>query len=196
MREGSSGARIRRLRRAAGTRPPPDGQLDLFSSGRVTRLSHGLAPFDEALLLDQRGHVGARAAYLRAVDVGDRPADACCNLGVLASLEEEYEEAIRFLTEALERDPVHAEAHFNLAHVYVELGWVQPAYVHYRLALAADPDFEPALFNHALVCIRLGLATEAVASLRAYRDLGTKDGKAELLLSQLEQVTEQSDAGK
>src|SRR2546427_3169692 len=58
------------------------GQMSLFrpQSGQLARL---LTPFEEALLLHERGDMKAAEFYAEAITEGDNVAEAYCNLGII-----------------------------------------------------------------------------------------------------------------
>ena len=58
------------------------GQMNLFKPRQAT-ISHLLSPFEEALLLHERGDEKAAELYRDAIEEGDNVADAYCNLGII-----------------------------------------------------------------------------------------------------------------
>lgn len=166
-------------------------QLDLFLRPRIVRLPGRLSPFQEALLLDERGSGEARNAYLRAIEAGDNPADACCNLGILSSEEGETESAISWFTDALRYDPGHAESHYNLGNLYLKEGWLRPAELHYQLAIASDREMASAYYNLGLARAMQKKIPDAIAALEAYveRAAHAADGAGNRLLSYLRQIS-------
>ncbi len=153
-------------KRARGRSADP-AQLGLFKP-RISRLSTGRAPYDEALWLDEAKHAGAQEAYRRAIEAGDRVADAWCNLGILAGDDGDRAFARACFTQALVHEPAHFEAHYNLGHLYdEEEGTLHPALVHYRIAasLRDDPDVH---YNTALALMKLRDFRGAVSSLEEF----------------------------
>ena len=65
--------RVKKRKKAGPEKP---GQLNLFSSSgaQVLRLPTNISPFEEALLLDERGDQRAEEIYLRAIEEGDSTA--------------------------------------------------------------------------------------------------------------------------
>jgi|GEM_PF-6756625 len=95
----------------AGTPPSapvesPPGADDGFA--QIVPFPHRLGPFDEALRFDETGNDRAEDAYLRAVESGDRPADAWCNPGRVTAIVEKYatthDALLRYPWLILERD--------------------------------------------------------------------------------------------
>lgn len=146
------------------------GQLNLFTGGKVVRLSP-LSPFEEALMLDESGDwQQARKLYEKAVLADDCPADAWCNLGILDFLNRDYPKAIDNFTRCLELDPRHFEAHYNLANLYAEAGDFRLAKLHYRVSIEIQPDFSNSYFNLGLVLALEKDYKEAISALMSYRE--------------------------
>ena len=99
-----------------------EGQMTLFGgaqscreSGKVVPLPFQMSPFDEALMLDEQGDERAEEIYTKAIENGDRTADAWCNLGVLKSIEDDVDSAFHCFAQSLATAPRHAESHYNIA---------------------------------------------------------------------------------
>jgi hypothetical protein len=179
--------RYRRARRRPAGVP---GQLSLFGPARVhvlsvrprrSRKSDVSQPFEAAVALDLAGDAGAREAYRRAIEAGDRAADAWCNLGVLAAHaacddEASFVKALTAFSEALALEPAHAGAHFNLGNLYLERAEPAPARVHFRVA--ATGGGAEATMHLALACAMLGDAPAAVAALAEYDGLAGAEESA------------------
>ena len=52
----------------------------------------------------------------------------------------DYTKALDYLTQCLQRNPRHFEAHYNLGNVYSELGNLDLAKVHYELSMKQLPE--------------------------------------------------------
>lgn len=154
------------------------GQLNLFTGGKVVRLSK-LTPFEEALMLDEEGdRPGARKLYEKAIREDDCQADAYCNLGILQFLDGAYAGAIDSFTRCLQIDPRHFEAHYNLANLYAEAGNYALAKLHYRVSIEVQPEFPNSYFNLGLVLALEKEYRDAVSTLLRYRELsGDEDHK-------------------
>jgi len=144
----------------------PD-QLNLFSPklAEVRRLPLSISPFEEALLLDERGDSRAGASYLRAIAEGDFAADAYCNLGIIEFKAGRMTKAFDCFTKSLGSDPRHFESHYNLANLYYESDNLRLARMHYELAAEIDPTFPNLYFNLGLV---LALLEERKAAIDAF----------------------------
>lgn len=156
-----------------------EGQLSLFGApepGEVVALPTGLAPFEEALLLDERGeHEAAAEQYRRAIEAEDCIADAYCNLGVMRTREGKTQDAFDCFTNALKHDPRHFESHYNVGNLYFETGELRPAKVHYEIAVELEPDFPNVYFNLGLVDALTGELNAAEEALSKYKVLAPDD---------------------
>jgi tetratricopeptide (TPR) repeat protein len=156
------------------------GQLNLFlaEGGKVTRL---LTPFEEALLLHEKGDPKAVESYAEAINEGDNIAEAFCNLGILNLEQGQFAKALDHFTLSLKNDPRHVEAHYNLANLYYDASDLQLARLHYEAAIQIEPNFSLVYFNLALVYHRLGDVTGATAALEKYRQLEPTDEEISVL---------------
>ena len=145
-------------------------QLNLFAGGRVVKLGN-LSAFEEALILDERGHPMAKDLYLKAISENDNIADAYCNLGILESQVHSHSKAIDYFTQSLKNDPRHFEAHYNLANLYAEVGNLPLAKVHYQISIELEPDFPNSHFNLGLTLAMMNDANAAVEELYKYKRL-------------------------
>jgi tetratricopeptide (TPR) repeat protein len=148
--------------------PEKERQLNLFTAGRILQL-HPLSPFQKALKMDEKGDTErAKKLYQKAIEAGDMPADAYCNLGILEAQSGKKIEAIDFLTQSLKHDPRHLEAHFNLANLYVGAGNHELGMLHYRICIKIEPGFPNSYFNLALCLAEADSYEEAVSVLNEY----------------------------
>lgn len=146
-------------------------QLNLFNSGKVLQL-HSRSPFEEALMMDERGDKeSAKNLYHNAVENGNQPADAYCNLGILESQDNNILKAINYLTLSLKFNPRHFEAHFNLANAYVEAGNHKLGILHYKMAIEIEPSFLNSYFNLGLALASARQYEKAIAVLEKYCNL-------------------------
>jgi Flp pilus assembly protein TadD len=166
----------KRVNKRATARQDPD-QLDLFPrpEAQILNLESGLGPFDEALLLDQRGDVRAAASYARAINQQDCVADAFCNLGIIESQKGNASKAFDCFTTCLKHEPRHSEAHYNLANLYFDLNDFRLAQVHYEMAREVDPAFANVYFNLALVQLINNDSVAAATALGKYQELVSED---------------------
>lgn len=136
-----------------------EGQMTLFAEGAesepepctVVPFPLQMSPFEEALMLDEMGDARAAEVYVSAIENGDHPADAWCNLGVLRSVGGDMETAFDCFAQSVATDPHHAESHYNIANLYFEMGDLRVARTHYEIALDTSPEFANAWFNYGLV---------------------------------------------
>lgn len=155
--------------------PPREKNPVGFGRGRrverVINLPTTAGPFEEALLLDERGHEGAAKMYWKAVTLGDSVADAYNNLGIIECKKGNTSRAFNFFTNSLESDPRHFEAHYNIANLYFETGDLRLARLHYEIAAEIRPEFAAVYFNLGLVHAMNENYRAAVAALSNYREL-------------------------
>lgn len=178
----------KRVRKRGQCAEQPD-QLQLFPrpTAQILEFSSALGTFERALMLDERGDSRAAEFYGKAVEEGDCPADAYCNLGIIESEKGNTAKAFDCFTLALKTDPRHAEAHFNLGNLYLDATDLRLAQLHYELAGQVDPGFANVYYNLALVhAIKNDLA-EATKAVASYRQLvpDQESQKAEQLLEDL-----------
>ncbi len=156
------------------------GQLNLFRV-EPPRLARLLTPFEEALLLHERGDTNAAEHYQEAIAEGDNVAEAYCNLGILNLERGQLSSALDNFTLSLKNDPRHVEAHYNLANLYYDAGDFQLAKLHYEAAAQIESGFSLVYFNLSLVYHKLGDLNAASATLEKYRQLEPEDEDLEVL---------------
>jgi len=148
-----------------------NGQLNLFTGGKIISLLR-LTAFEEALLLDEQGDLSAaRTRYLLAIEKNDALADAYCNLGILEFQEGNTSKAIDYLTLSLKNEPRHFEAHYNLANVFSDVGNLPLAKVHYQISIEMEPAFPNSVFNLGLTLAMNKEFKEAIRVLKQYIQL-------------------------
>ena len=175
-------------------RTDPD-QLDMFHQpprGKVLSLPPRTSPFEEALARDEAGDLSASDYYRRAIDAGDYPSGAYCNLGVLSVEAGKPSEAIDFLTLALVDNPRHLESHYNLGNIYFDEGDFKLARLHFEICVRIDPDFSYAHFNLAVSHLMLENEPSALICLDRYLELVPEDNgnRARRLLIRLKEITQ------
>ena len=130
-----------------------------------------ISPFEEALLLDERGDCRAANAYGRAIAEGDLVADAYCNLGIMESKAGRMAKAFDCFTKSLEHNPRHFESHYNLGNLYFEGDNLRLARMHYELAAEINPTFPNLYFNLGLVLALLGEHNAAIEAFVHFQNL-------------------------
>ena len=180
-----------RVKKRTPSRDEKKGQMNLFArgGGHVLNLPSNLTPFEEGLVLDERGDGKASEAYWKAISEGDSVADAYCNLGILESRAGRTTKAFDCFTQALKHDARHFESHFNLGNLYFEVGDYRLARTHYQLASEVEPNFPNVYFNLGLVsAINEDFGT-AIDALMKYKELvpEAEGKKADGLLLTLKQ---------
>ncbi len=170
---------LEKARKRKKPSPEAHGQLNLFTGGRVVRLSQ-LSTFEEAFLQDEHGDKQkARKLYIKATQEGSEVADAWCNLGIIESLEGNRVRAIDCFTKSLKHDPRHYESHYNLANLYAEAGNYGLAKVHYGIAIEVEPDFPNSYFNMGLTLAMNREYKEAAEALNRYMVLTPSEEHAQ-----------------
>jgi tetratricopeptide (TPR) repeat protein len=168
------------------------GQLNLFQThsrqAKIIRLKSDLGPFEQGLLLDEKGDLHAKEFYQKAITQQDYTADAYCNLGIIESKEGNSALAIDCFTNSLKHEPRHFESHFNLANLYFDIGDLKLAKIHYQTAVAIQSDYPNVYFNLALVLAIMEEFTAAVDALKNYKALTTvsEHKNADTLLKNLQ----------
>jgi len=155
------------------------GQLHLFRGAERTRVSRLLTPFEEALLLHERGDVKAAESYQEAINDGDNVAEAYCNLGIINLELGQRSKALDNFTLALKHEPRHVEAHYNLGNLYYDAGELSLARLHYEAAAQIESGFSLVYFNLALVYHRIGDLAAALSALEKYKQLSPDDEEIE-----------------
>ena len=164
-----------RVRKRKDLRREPNGQLNLFSGGKVIKLNQ-LSVFEEALQLDEQGDKErAKIGYLQAIEQEDSMADAYCNLAIIESLEGAHAKAIDSFTNCLKIDPRHFEAHYNLANLYGEIGNFPLAKAHYEISIQLEPGFPNSYFNLGITFAMMKQYSDAVRVLNTYRQLSSDE---------------------
>jgi len=170
-------------------------QFDLFdekSHGtNIYILPTDLSPFEEALMLDEKGDPKAKEAYQNAVNSNDCEADAYCNLGILEYESGNTVKAIDSFTKSLKSEPRHFESHYNLANLYSELGNLPLAKTHYEFTIELQPDFPDTRFNLGLVYAMTRNFESALKTLSDYKEMVTpEEGEvAEKLIVSIKKLT-------
>jgi tetratricopeptide (TPR) repeat protein len=151
------------------------GQLNLFSDrgGQLIPLPVKRTPFEEALLLHEKGDSRAIKMYRLAILEGECVADAFCNLGILEFEKGEIPRAFDHFTNALKFDPRHFESHFNLAHLYFEAGDYRLARLHYEISAVLEPNSANVHFNLGLVHAVSGELDAAITALNVAKEYST-----------------------
>ena len=176
---------FKRVLRRKAARMEAEGQLNLFTApdgdaaigfgrGRrsnVVRFPTGVSPFEEALLLDERDETMAADRYWKAITDGDSVADAYNNLGIIECRRGSVGKAFNCFTNALESDPRHFEAHYNVANLYFETGDLRLAKLHYEIAAEIRPTDPKLFFNLALLHTFNEDFRAAITALSVYKEL-------------------------
>jgi Tfp pilus assembly protein PilF len=150
-----------------------DRAIDEYRAAVAARSADPRVHLNLGNLLARTGrHADARTEYHRVIRMASsfEPA-ARANLGILATQEEDWNEAIRQFERTLEVDPDQPAALVGLAAAYLSAGRFDDAVVMHRRALAAEAAPEGALRRSlAVAYLEVGLLEdaeqEALAALR------------------------------
>jgi len=170
-------------------------QLGLFSEKphgtNIYIMPSSLSPFEEALMLDEKGDPKAIEAYRNAVNLNDCEADSYCNLGILEYESGNTVKAIDSFTRSLKSEPRHFESHYNLANLYSELGNLPLAKIHYEFANELNPNFPDIHFNLGLVYAMTRNFESALKILSEYKEMvPPEDGAiADKLIDSIRKLT-------
>jgi len=168
------------------------GQMNLFpeSGGRLIPLPVRRSPFEEALLLHEKGDEKAIEMYRLAILQGECVADAYCNLGILEFEKKKASRAFDHFTNALKYDPRHFESHFNMAHLYFEAGDFRLARLHYEISEVLEPNSAGVHYNLGLIYALSGELTDAIDALTKAKENSTGEelDQVEELLSNLKKA--------
>jgi len=186
---------LKRAKKSSKTELTHTNQMDLFSQKspetNIYTMPSNLSPFEEALILDEKGDPNAKAAYQNAVDLNDYTADAYCNIGILEYESGNTVKAIDMFTKSLKSEPRHFESHYNLANLYSELGNLPLAKTHYEFARELRPDFPDICFNLGLVYAMTRDFESAIKILSEYKNMVPTDdsSNAEKLIESIRKIT-------
>jgi tetratricopeptide (TPR) repeat protein len=113
----------------------------------------------------------AKDAYLRALQLDPKHADAHVNLGRILHEEGATAAAEEHYRAAMNASPDHETAAFNLGVALEDLGRADDAVGAYERAIALDPDNADAHYNLAGIYERRGEKQAALRHLKAYKAL-------------------------
>jgi tetratricopeptide (TPR) repeat protein len=166
----------KRARKRAPAAEDP-GQLVLFPqpTAQILSFAPDLSPFEQALMLDERGDLKAVELYQRAIEEQDCVADAHCNLGIIESKQGNTTKAFSCFTTSLQFNPRHSAAHYNLGNLYFEINDFRLAQIHYEMSVEVDSSFPNVYFNLALVQAINNELAAAVSALTRYQELVPED---------------------
>jgi tetratricopeptide (TPR) repeat protein len=184
---------FKRVRRRKAARMEAEGQLNMFAApaadnpvgfgrgrrAKVVPLHTGGTPFEEALILDERGDASAADKYWKAITDGDSVADAYCNLGIIESGRGRASKAFNCFANSLEADPRHFESHYNMANLYFETGDLRLSKLHYEIGAEIKPDYANLYFNLGLVHTMNEDYKAAIVALCNYKELASEVDEAQ-----------------
>ncbi|MFC3110350.1 tetratricopeptide repeat protein [Undibacterium arcticum] len=127
--------------------------------------------YNAALSIEASDPLKAIHLYRKAIEVGQRYAEAFINLGCILIEREQYLEAFAVCQEGVLQCPDEPFLHFNLGVVYEELKRFPDALGCYNKALHLDSKFADAHYNAARLHETMGHSTAAIRHFNEYRRL-------------------------
>jgi choline-sulfatase len=116
--------------------------------------------------LHKKDHVKARMHFEKLLSQEPTNYSGHYNLGVLATMEERWEEGERHLSAALKAEPRSAEGHNALGSLYLRRGKLEQARQAFGDALRLEPNFAGAHYNVGLVYRRQKKDAQAAEAFR------------------------------
>ena len=164
--------------RRFATRSAPILQMEARLAESARRAAGATADdwYDMGLDMESKAVELAKGAYLRALALNPRHADAHLNLGRILHEEGAVSSAEAHYRDALEADPASARAFYNLGVALEDQGRRSGAVEAYEAALRLDPDLAVAHFNMSRLFEALGYPTEALRHLAAYKRILDESG--------------------
>jgi tetratricopeptide (TPR) repeat protein len=159
------------------TKQTPEGQLvldfsDTPASPQTFPVSDADRLFFQALELQEEGQWHRAALkFENLLQIYGDMADILVNLGTCYYYQLDHVKAEDLFRRALEQEPDHVEANYNLANLLSTRGELETAVGFYSNALSTDPEFTAAHFNLARVLDKLGRQKAAKACWQAYLEL-------------------------
>ena len=116
---------------------------------------------EQAIQQHRRGEFDtAIKAYKEILADEPKNIDVLYHLGVALSDQEQWDDAISFLTQTIELQSNHAEAHNSMGHAYAGKLEFDRAIECYEAAIAADQTYAIAHFNRGCIKLKQGLFAE------------------------------------
>jgi tetratricopeptide (TPR) repeat protein len=162
--------------RAEGMSPSPIATLKMLESPAPVPVQDPVSRtaeqwFELGCELEDSSPLEARAAYVEAIAIDPRCADAHLNLGRLDHAIGELGKAEAHYQRAVQCDPEDATAHFNLGVLLEDRGRPDEAVQAYHQAVVRDPAMADAHYNLGLLLEARGRRDDALKHLMAARRL-------------------------
>lgn len=142
----------------AGTLASQRGSLNIGLLADFAEPHYNIA----SLYLDLRRYADAEREYLVAIEIDPNYFSAYLGLGSVHNQTGQYEEAINWYKQAIERKKVAGEpdddpiAHLNLGEVYGEMGRYLEAEGELKKAIDLSPSMDKAYYNLGIIYTQLG----------------------------------------
>lgn len=139
------------------------------ADNHASRRARVASLFLEAVQKEEQGSLEeAISLYGEILELDDRHAPACINLGTLYYNRREFPQAERLYRLATVADPEYALAFFDLGNVLDELRRLPEAIEAYRRAISLVPTYADAHYNLALAYERTGTHRKALCHWTSY----------------------------
>jgi tetratricopeptide (TPR) repeat protein len=89
-----------------------------------------------------------------------------------------YEEAIRYFSEAINLNPMNAESYYSRGTTYSQKGQYDQAISDYTKALEINPMDAKAYYNRGIACCRKGQCDEAISDFSKALEINPRDAEA------------------
>lgn len=137
-----------------------------------TKLYNIQAMWEEGLRSHLSGDLRhAKEIYKTILEIEPTHFDSLYLSSTIAVGDQEFSVARDFLIRALDSNPKHIEANFNLAAIFEKLGQSENALIRYALLLQISPNHIQALFNSASLSARAGRLQEALENFKRVFEL-------------------------
>jgi len=95
-------------------------------------------------LFDADDFKQAEVVFLKAIAIDSLTAEPFAHLGLIRSLEKNYDSALEFWTRAVQNDPDNLGYRINLGRAYAQVGQKEDAIAQWQVVLEKDPYHETA----------------------------------------------------
>ena len=131
--------------------------ISFYSSAIDNATTVSLAYYNRAVIKKESGdNIGAKADYLRAIELKPDYIKAIYNLGIICKDIGDYKGAIKFYDRAIISDPNYPEAYNNRGIIKENLGDNEGAKKDYKRAIELKPKYHEAFNNLGLLMNKLG----------------------------------------
>jgi tetratricopeptide (TPR) repeat protein len=151
--------------------------LEVLKKSIELNPKHAEAHYGMGVTLSRLGRWDeAMGSYLKTIELELAPKDAQAETNLAGVLYElgRHDEALVYCKKAVEDDPNHAGAFFNMGKFYAEQGPLEDAIANFRKAIELDPNYAEPHCDLAVVLSGQGDYEGALAEFRRAHELGSK----------------------